>query len=95
MGQAVYLARQPELDRMVAAVKILPPEVASGDPDFMERFTREARSLPGAAQPSQHRHHLRDFGETDGLYYFTMEYVDGKNVRELLARPARSPSRWR
>ena len=77
---AVYLARQPELDRMVA-VKILPPEVAR-DPDFMERFTREARSLARLNHPNIVT--IFDFGETDGLYYFTMEYVDGKNVRELL-----------
>ncbi len=38
---AVYKARQPELDRLVA-VKILPPEVRK-DPSFAERFAREAR----------------------------------------------------
>ena len=40
---AVYKARQPGLDRLVA-VKILPPEVGA-DPAFAERFTREARAL--------------------------------------------------
>ncbi|MGH7135626.1 MAG: hypothetical protein ACREHD_07790, partial [Pirellulales bacterium] len=40
---AVYKARQPALDRLVA-VKILPTEVAS-DPGFAERFAREARAL--------------------------------------------------
>src|SRR5262249_1970590 len=33
-----------------------------------------------------------DFGETDGLYYFTMEYVDGKNVRQLLEAGELSPA---
>ena len=42
---AVYKARQPGLDRLVA-VKILPPEVGR-DPAFAERFTREARAWPG------------------------------------------------
>jgi serine/threonine protein kinase len=77
---AVYLARQPELDRLVA-VKILPPEVAR-DPGFTERFAREARSL--ARLNHTNIVTIFDFGTTDGLYYFTMEYVDGKNVRELL-----------
>jgi hypothetical protein len=78
---AVYLARQPELDRLVA-LKILPPEVAR-DAGFMERFSREARLLARLNHPNIVT--IFDFGTADGLYYFTMEYVDGKNVRELLS----------
>jgi hypothetical protein len=85
---AVYLARQPELDRLVA-VKILPPEVAR-DPGFTERFSREARSLARLNHPNIVT--IFDFGTTNGLYYFTMEYVDGKNVRELLASREVAPS---
>jgi serine/threonine protein kinase len=77
---AVYLARQPELDRLLA-LKILPPEVAR-DPGFTERFSREAKSLARLSDPNIVT--IFDFGTTDGMYYFTMEYVDGKNVRELL-----------
>jgi serine/threonine protein kinase len=77
---AVYLARQPELDRLLA-VKILPPEVAR-DPGFTERFSREARSLARLSDPNIVT--IFDFGTANGLYYFTMEYVAGKNVRELL-----------
>jgi tRNA A-37 threonylcarbamoyl transferase component Bud32 len=77
---AVYKARQPKLDRLVA-IKVLPPEVAR-DPGFMERFSREARSLARLSHPNIIT--IFDFGETDGLYSFTMEYVDGNNVRELL-----------
>ena len=40
---AVYKARQPALDRLVA-LKILPPDVGQ-DPAFCERFTREAHAL--------------------------------------------------
>src|ERR1700683_4681331 len=40
---AVYQARQPALDRLVA-LKILPPQVAGG-PGFAERFAREAPAL--------------------------------------------------
>jgi tRNA A-37 threonylcarbamoyl transferase component Bud32 len=77
---AVYKARQTKLDRLVA-VKILPPEVAR-DPAFAERFTREARSLARLNHP--HIVTVHDFGDADGLYYFTMEYVDGRNLRDLL-----------
>ena len=86
---AVYKARQRKLDRLVA-VKILPPEVAR-DPAFAERFAREARSLAHLNHPNIVT--IFDFGEIDGLYFFSMEYVDGKNVRELLnagALPAQS-----
>jgi serine/threonine protein kinase len=85
---AVYKARQPKLDRLVA-VKVLPPEVAR-DQGFRERFSREARSL--ARLNHANIVTLFDFGETDGLYYFTMEYVDGKNVRQLLEAGELSPS---
>jgi tRNA A-37 threonylcarbamoyl transferase component Bud32 len=77
---AVYKARQTKLDRLVA-VKILPPEVAR-DPAFAERFTREAQSL--ARLNHAHIVTVHDFGDIDGLYYFTMEYVDGRNLRDLL-----------
>src|SRR5262245_36134911 len=72
---AVYKARQPTLDRLVA-VKILPPAVAA-DPTFSERFTREARALARLNHP--HIVTLYDFGDVQGLYYFLMEFVDGTN----------------
>src|SRR5262245_3228055 len=72
---AVYKARQTKLDRPVA-VKILPPEVA-GTPAFAERFLREARSLARLNHPQIVT--VYDFGDVEGLYYFTMEYVDGRN----------------
>ncbi|HEV3255316.1 MAG TPA: serine/threonine-protein kinase [Gemmataceae bacterium] len=77
---AVYKARQAKLDRLVA-VKVLPPEVAR-DSAFAERFTREARSLARLNHPNIVT--IFDFGESDGLFYFTMEFVDGKTVRDLI-----------
>ena len=47
---AVYKARQPSLDRLVA-LKILPP-AAAGDPGFAERFNREARALARLNHPN-------------------------------------------
>src|SRR5438552_109605 len=76
----VYKARQINLDRIVA-LKILPP-VDSQSADFVERFRREARSLAKLSHPNIVAVH--DFGESGGLYYFAMEFVDGANLREMI-----------
>jgi tRNA A-37 threonylcarbamoyl transferase component Bud32 len=85
---AVYKARQSKLDRLVA-VKILPPEVAR-DQAFAQRFEREARSLARLNHPNIVT--IFDFGGSEDLFYFSMEYVDGKSVRELLAGGRLPPS---
>jgi serine/threonine protein kinase len=77
---AVYKARQRGLGRLVA-VKILPPEAAR-DPSFAQRFSREAQSL--ARLSHQHIVTVHDFGESGGLYYFVMEFVDGTNLRKMI-----------
>jgi len=59
---AVYKARQPRLDRLVA-LKILPPMVAN-DPGFAERFNREARAL--ARLNHQNIVTVHDFGHVGG-----------------------------
>ncbi len=77
---AVYKARQPGLDRLVA-LKVLPAEVGR-DPAFAERFIREARALARLNHP--HIVAVYDFGQTGDLCYFVMEYVDGANLRQLM-----------
>ena len=78
---AVCKARQKELDRIVA-LKILPPDIGQ-DVAFAERFTREAKALAKLNHPGIVTIH--DFGRADGLYFFLMEFVDGVNLRQLLA----------
>ena len=75
----VYKARQVNLDRVVA-LKILPPLDAQS-PDFVARFSREARALAKLNHPNIVN--VYDFGETGGLYYIIMEFVDGANLRQL------------
>jgi len=77
---AVYKARQPSLDRLVA-VKVLPRE-AGHDPAFAERFSREARALARLSHPNIVAVH--DVGKAGDFYYFVMEYVDGVNLRQVL-----------
>lgn len=91
---AVYKARQPGLDRLVA-LKILPPR-SGADPGFAERFTREARALAKLNHPNIVT--VYDFGivrmpeaavgaaatsSSEHLHYFIMEYVDGVNLRQI------------
>src|SRR5580658_9413217 len=76
---AVYKARQPGLDRIVA-LKILPPQTAGG-PGFVERFNREARALAKLTHANIVTVH--EFGQVNGLPFFIMEFVDGMNLREL------------
>jgi serine/threonine protein kinase len=77
---AVYKVRQPRLNRFVA-LKILSPE-KQNDPQFAERFEREARALAWLTHPNIVT--VYDFGETQGNYYLLMEFVDGMTLRQLL-----------
>jgi HEAT repeat protein/predicted Ser/Thr protein kinase len=83
---AVYKARQKELDRIVA-LKILPPGV--GGADFAERFAREAKALARLNHPGIVT--LYEFGRSNGLFFFLMEYVDGATLRQVLQGGRISP----
>ena len=78
---AVYKARQPDLDRLVA-IKILPREV-NGDPGFGERFLREAQTLARLSHPNIVT--VYDFGKAGDIFYFIMEYVEGVTLRQMIA----------
>src|SRR3954467_12350534 len=78
---AVYLAREPFLDREVA-VKVLPAELGSGD--ARERFLREARTAARLSHP--HIVPLYTFGQSGDLLFYVMGYVEGE---PLEARPRR------
>jgi tRNA A-37 threonylcarbamoyl transferase component Bud32 len=84
---AVYKARQPKIDRLVA-LKVLgfDPE---DQPAFAERFRREGRALARLDHPNVVR--LFDFGERDGLYFLVLEFVDGTNLRALMRQGALEP----
>jgi capsular polysaccharide biosynthesis protein/predicted Ser/Thr protein kinase len=76
----VYKARQKSLDRLVA-LKILAPE-REKDPQFAERFAREAKTLAQLNHPNIVTVH--DFGEAGGMFYLVMEFVDGVNLRQIM-----------
>jgi serine/threonine protein kinase len=78
MGK-VYRAQQPHLNRTVA-LKVLSAERA-GDPEWLERFSREARALARLSHP--HIVQVYDFGEKP-LPYLLMEHVEGVNLRQAM-----------
>ena len=84
---AVYLARDQELDRIIA-LKVIRPELA-GNPAILQRFKQELI----LARNVTHRNVVRifDLGEADGIKFITMEYVDGEDLRALLKREGKLP----
>src|SRR5436309_4367875 len=83
MGE-VYKARDTRLDRTVA-VKIL-PEALAADPQFRERFDREARAISQLTHP--HICTLYDVGQESGTHYLVMEHLDGDRLAHRLAKGA-------
>ena len=78
----VYLANDTILNRKVA-VKVLRGDLAS-DEKFVRRFQREALSASSLNHPNIVE--IYDVGEDDGNFYIVMEYIDGKNLKQLIKR---------
>lgn len=78
----VYLAKDIILDRNVA-IKVLRGDLAT-DEKFVRRFQREALSASSLTHPNIVE--IYDVGEDDGDYYIVMEYVEGKNLKQLLKK---------
>lgn len=78
----VYKAKQISLDRTVA-VKVLPKKFVK-KADYVERFYKEGR----LAAKMNHNNIVQaiDVGEVGGLYYFVMEFVEGKTLYDDLSK---------
>jgi serine/threonine protein kinase/Tfp pilus assembly protein PilF len=73
MGE-VYLAQDTKLDRKVA-LKILPADLAANQ-DRMRRFVQEAKAAAALNHPNIA--HIYEIGESEGLNFIAMEFVDGQ-----------------
>lgn len=84
----VFKAVDNELDEVVA-IKTLKPEILSQDPSALERFKGEIR----LARRISHRNVVRthDLGEVDGVYFISMEYIEGKSLKDLIRARKRLP----
>lgn len=79
----VFKAYQPALERMVA-IKVLPDFLAE-DPEFRERFRREAVAIAKLRHPSILA--VFDHGELDGQLYIVTEFVEGGTFAGELGKP--------
>ena len=84
---SVYRARDTVLERTVA-IKIL-HEQYSDDPEYVERFRREARALAQLNHPNIVT--VIDRGEFEGRQFIVFEHVEGENLKELVDREGQLP----
>ncbi|MCQ2397456.1 MAG: protein kinase, partial [Lentisphaeria bacterium] len=82
---AVYLVRHKVLG-VEFALKVLYPEVAKRDRQFVERFIREARLAGGIRHQNLIAVYDAGLNEPSGMYYLVMDYVAGGSVRERLKK---------
>ena len=83
----VYLARDETLERSIA-VKVMHGEI-SDQPDQIERFRREARSVAQVSHPNVVA--VIDAGEDGGHPYIVFEYVEGETLKQRIDRLGRLP----
>jgi serine/threonine-protein kinase len=81
MGQ-VYLAEQTSLKRKVA-IKMLRPELAANRTS-LQRFRAEAEAVAKLTHANIVQ--IYSVGDQDGVHYMALEYVEGRNLRDYLAR---------
>lgn len=77
----VYKALDTKLNR-TAVIKVLPPELTSKHANF-KRFEREAQLCSQLDHPNICT--IYDFNEANGIFYIAMQWIDGKNVRQLVS----------
>ena len=85
---AVYRAKDPAMDRIVALKTIISAALASDeDGEFRERFFREARAAGALTHPGIVP--VFDVGEHEGQPFLVMEYVDGRTLAKVYDRGER------
>lgn len=77
---SVYKAIQLSMEREIA-LKVLSPHLAS-NAKFVMRFFKEARVVAQLNHPNIIQG--IDVGESNGIHYFVMEYVEGKTLRDIV-----------
>ncbi len=84
----VFKGWHKQLEKPVA-VKVLYQEVEAENTGF-QRFKREAEAAAALHHPNIVK--IYDYGEKDGRPYIVMDYIEGKNLKEVLKDNIRLPS---
>src|SRR4030095_5356351 len=77
---AVYKALDSKLGRIVV-IKVLPAELTQKEAG-LKRFEREARLASALDHPNICT--IFDLNEINGIHFIAMQYVEGRNVRQLV-----------
>jgi serine/threonine protein kinase len=84
----IYQAHDPVIDREVA-IKLIRTDLLSGEDqaDYLSRFQHEARAAGRCAHPNIVA--IYDFAVFEGHPFLAMEYVDGRNLTQVMAQSGR------
>jgi eukaryotic-like serine/threonine-protein kinase len=77
----VYLAHHRDLHR-TCALKVLQPELAAEDSDYVERFANEGRAAAALVHPNIITVHA--VGQERGFHFLEMEFIPGRSLRQLI-----------
>src|SRR5437763_7340004 len=85
---AVYKAYDRDIDRVIA-LKVIRPDLAA-KPDLLQRFKQELL----LARQIAHKNVVRifDVRESGGIKFITMEFINGRDLRGLLAQHGKLPA---
>lgn len=83
----VYKGRDTLLNRQVT-VKMLRPEY-TGDEEFVARFRKEAQAVAKLSHPNIVS--VYDVGQEDDTHYIVMEYVEGRNLKQIIREQGKLP----
>ena len=87
-GMAVTYRARDLLLRRTVAIKLMREQFTT-DPQFVERFRREAQAA--ARLSHEHIANVYDTGSADGTHYIVMEFVEGTDLKQRLRRDGALP----
>ena len=88
MEWVVYYALQVSLDRPIALKMPLPDKIA--DQKFIDKFEREAKNVGNLYHENIVTVH--DCGQTNGIRYIVMEWIEGSTLESKMLKPQQSPA---
>ena len=86
----VYEAEDPNIGRHVALKVVKTDQIGANREDVLRRFKNEARAAGNLNHPNIITIH--DAGEHEGVLFIAMEFVQGTNLADMLAKEGRLPS---